>query len=885
MHTTYTSHDLWLVKALAGAAIAFIGFFFHLDGTIAENLRIVPTPAQAQAEPAQTPQVLGVSTNSDGYTEFSPSADTRIIYVSSSEGSDNNDGLSEATPKQTIQAGLDLLRGGYPDWLLLKKGDVWINEEIGQLSGRDGQAIRGRFGRSADEMMLISSYGSGDERPELRFTQPNQGIMVAFGFAYPPEHLAIVGLNFNAAWRDTESPDYVPGDYGQPAISFLEFGENILFEDNEVRFMQFTAQVGESRVGISIDFRIRKNIFYSPYSTNSHSQCIFAWQVYELLVEDNVFERCGWNPDVTGANSTIFNRSAYLSDSDGRTIYRGNIDANGASGGVQNRTGGLVEDNLFLRTPIGIVVGYLEGGPHTANDPNIVRNNVILSSRNIDTQEQGTGITFNPEPEKGVMRHVRIYNNVIANNENPDSNYNVTGIGIGGRENMEDVQIYDNIVYNWNSIGRRGTGVSFSNRAQQIDSSFTNNVIQQPGDDLVAAIHQDANGMQFGDNVYYSALGESGAFAWDSFDRYRTRTGDTTSEFAQVEFSDPDRDIATYMDSLGIGGGYDEFMRRAKQQSRDTFDPRFTAEAVNEYVRDGFDIVRVQETPTEDTGDTPTDEDNPTEDEEVVDEQPVDEDPGTEDPVENEPVTKDPVTDEDDTATDDTPGVFSGGDTVVTTDNVNLRTGPTGEVIRILSAGTVATIPSWYTPYEQNGNTWVKLSFPDGSWGYVAADYLAHTDATPDTDTAPVKETKDTTKQKESYTTPTKDTTDKTTTATPKAETTSTPTDRIRTTDNLKVRTAPEGTEITIMPRGSVATVLSKTLISQGSYDWIRVRFDNGTEGYVADAFTAPTGTNSEIVPALSDERRQEIIAQIQALLEQVAVLQELMLQLQALEN
>lgn len=38
MFKKYTSEDNWLVKCLAGAALAAFGFFFHLDGSVAENL-------------------------------------------------------------------------------------------------------------------------------------------------------------------------------------------------------------------------------------------------------------------------------------------------------------------------------------------------------------------------------------------------------------------------------------------------------------------------------------------------------------------------------------------------------------------------------------------------------------------------------------------------------------------------------------------------------------------------------------------------------------------------------------------------------------------------------------------------------------------------------
>src|SRR5579872_362178 len=73
---------------------------------------------------------------SNGWTVFTPVSGsgscsagtytgTCIYYVSSSAGNDANDGLSPATAVKTIAKGRSLMRDGFPDWLLLNRGDVW----------------------------------------------------------------------------------------------------------------------------------------------------------------------------------------------------------------------------------------------------------------------------------------------------------------------------------------------------------------------------------------------------------------------------------------------------------------------------------------------------------------------------------------------------------------------------------------------------------------------------------------------------------------------------------------------------------------------------------------------------------------------------------------
>src|SRR5262249_47758043 len=125
--------------------MAFLVAFLSLScvATIA-----CPTVAQAQTAPY-------LDTN--GWTVFTPSADTKMTYVSSSTGNDFNDGRTINTPVKTLYKGASLLRSGYPDWLLLKKGDTWTDQALETAPGDNF----GRGGRSSTEPMLVASYGTG----------------------------------------------------------------------------------------------------------------------------------------------------------------------------------------------------------------------------------------------------------------------------------------------------------------------------------------------------------------------------------------------------------------------------------------------------------------------------------------------------------------------------------------------------------------------------------------------------------------------------------------------------------------------------------------------------------------------------------------------------
>ena len=133
-----------------------------------------------------------------GFTELKPSVDSRIIHVSSSQGNDANSGEDEANPVQSIARGKTLLRDGFPDWLVLRKGDTWY-EGLGQWR---------KSGRSASEPMVVYSYGASNTRPLLK-TGTNNGLTTdgSGGSPLSMNYLVFKGIHFYAHTRDPDSPD------------------------------------------------------------------------------------------------------------------------------------------------------------------------------------------------------------------------------------------------------------------------------------------------------------------------------------------------------------------------------------------------------------------------------------------------------------------------------------------------------------------------------------------------------------------------------------------------------------------------------------------------------------------------------------------------------
>ncbi len=130
-------------------------------------LSVVVLSATAYSQPISLPQ------DGNGWTIFTPSADSRIIYLSSTGNNSTgkyyspqdseigNDPFNPTGPIQsysTYAAAYTQTRNGYPDWILIKRGDTFI-ETIGNQI---------RDGRNAQEPFVIAAYGDTGLSPVFK---------------------------------------------------------------------------------------------------------------------------------------------------------------------------------------------------------------------------------------------------------------------------------------------------------------------------------------------------------------------------------------------------------------------------------------------------------------------------------------------------------------------------------------------------------------------------------------------------------------------------------------------------------------------------------------------------------------------------------------------
>lgn len=388
--------------------------------------------------------------DANGWTIVKPSPDSKIIYVSSSQGSDNNTGESQESPVATVERAKELVRDGYPDHILLKRGDVWIMKEgLGSFWS----------GRSATEPMVVSYYGDQGDRPLLKTETSFVHIQ-----DLERSHLAFIGLELYAYKHDPNSPDY-ESEKGVSGISYIiSRGENLLIEDCKFNYMQMgaytTPRNGEGELK---NFKFRRNIIIHSWAGESYFihelrtrvQGLYISGVDGILIEENLFDHNGWDEQIHGAGATMYNHNIYMSTNNPnpeKIIVRNNILARGSAHGLQLRSGGMVENNLFVRNAINLNLGYHAGAPMKGAFA-VAKNNVFQEVRLMDSLNTNY-------PRTGSVRGIGeitipsvIENNLFSNCLN-EAQFGIDEYndkwGFGGT-----VELKNNIVYKWTNKNDR----------------------------------------------------------------------------------------------------------------------------------------------------------------------------------------------------------------------------------------------------------------------------------------------------------------------------------------------------------------------------------------------------------------------------------------------
>ena len=406
---------------------------------------VFQAPAPGWAAP---PGATRIATGARGAAELPPlPADAVAIHVSSSAGVDGRDGLTPGTAVKTIRRGQALLRDERGDRLLLKRGDTF-GETFGGWN---------KSGHSPDAPLVIGAYGDG---PRPRIVANNSVFNIYRG---PLLHDVVVsGLHLVAAGRDPGAPDFDPAAPGHPAVRIVQPVHRLTIEDCRIEFFDGNLILtGDARKGRLQDVAVRRCVVLDAYCTGgAHSgQGLYADKVDGLTIEECVFDHNGWNEKVPRALPNIFRHNIYISNDTTGVRVRHNVIANGASHGIQMRSGGLCEGNLFVDNAIHAFLGGEEA---------TFRGNVLVGGRDIDPKTpRGFGVTV--AAGRGLVE-----GNLLAHKPTTSGAAIVVESGKWSPASGVSAEIRDNVVYNWS-----GNGLEVTVEAKSV--SFHNNDLQRIG--------------------------------------------------------------------------------------------------------------------------------------------------------------------------------------------------------------------------------------------------------------------------------------------------------------------------------------------------------------------------------------------------------------------
>lgn len=544
----------------------------------------------------------------EGWSIFKPSSDSRIIYVSASEGDDASgavygvtspligpdpqDPIGAVKPFATIDTALAAARDNFPDWVLLKRGDTW------QIDSR----LSARAGRSESERFLLGSYGKSTERPLIR-----TGMTSGIRFWVTDSYSAVVGLNFYADQRDPLSPTFVGFDAVVNAIGFQSYtgdgdapdrNHAILIEDCIFNFYAVSTIEGS----FTKDFIVRRSQFLNNYSTSSHSQGLYANNA-SVYLEENLFDHNGWykqqidtGNDADEGQATFFNHNTYFSGCK-KLIFRRNIFARAASIGnkfTANSPGAideimaeniLVENNLYLEGEIGLSVGGNTDNDNGFRWKNMqILGNVLLSVGRARPTNRSLGWGIDGVDWDGG----RISNNFLLG----FGDATVTNVyGINYIEHGRDIEINDNVIYDLrsNHFVLRVLG-----NAPVSNFSVRNNQIQLAGLQTGVLQTEVLLPNMFSGNIYTSgALGDR----WFSvngnlkdFDTWVKDSGEVSAVVEELEYPLPMSSIEEYQSAINQEPTIEAFINAAKAQSKSNWRKEYQVSTINDFIKAGFQL-------------------------------------------------------------------------------------------------------------------------------------------------------------------------------------------------------------------------------------------------------------------------------------------------------
>jgi hypothetical protein len=519
-----------------------------------------------------------------------PSANSRIVYVSSSTGNDANNGYSATSAKRTLAAAKALMRNGFPDRMLLKEGDVW-NESFGNWD---------KSGYSKAAPMVISYFRNlgatgGVNRP--RINVPGQtGKGIGMWGNVPVKHLIINGLYFYGQnWNGV--PDAQHSDIAE-GIAIHAPTENIIISYN--KFENLGHGVVLTNSGIKKNTGFFRNIFNENYVVGiaSRGAAIYAQSCAGLRAEENIFRSSGHsaaNPE-TETGQLIYRRAIYGQSDIGSTgtncngmKWFRNITFDNASND-QFRAGGVVIGNVWIKNAMGFLIGGgmtpQGGGVHATAMYNVITegrdmppSNYPVGHLNYHDHRRGWGLSLDNVSDGNVRENILTINNGTL----------PSGIHASEKNSgVRNVTFTGNIIHNWKA------GMSVNGSVTNLGLQFIGNKVK---------LNDSASTFRFQNQSLLSGITGSGNLAMNTqTNGNNVQVGNNVTNLSALglgqtgnpNFPNPSVSVGGYMATLGFQTSQqnsDAFINAAIANSKpEAWDDRFLAIKVVNHFRAGFGL-------------------------------------------------------------------------------------------------------------------------------------------------------------------------------------------------------------------------------------------------------------------------------------------------------
>ncbi len=553
---------------------------------------------------------LHVARDPNGWTIVTPSADSRLIYVSSKSGNDSTgafllgkdipSGQTAQTqippsPFKTIAKAKALMRPGYPDWLLLKAGEIW-SEEIGSVSGAGG--------RSADEPMLFSGYASSATaaRPQIRPNPAGAGDSTVYhNGSTVTSHVYFIGLEFYDVNRDPSAPEFVHDSSGKAAghdnsaVSWLDGGDDILFEDCFVHFMGGGISVQLAGGPAPKNLTVRRCVLTDMYGIDGHSQAIYLYTVDGVLVEENIFDHNSWN-DQALVPADVFNHHMYTFNLTNTVIRNnmflrdGSLHMKLMSEGINKVKNVAISNNLFFEGEVGISANFQknDGDPVPSGGSCInglsIANNILLQINRDNPTGRGLGWGI----DLSTVTNATLSGNIFS-----DFSFTGNTFAIYLESTDQTTSVSSNVTIQNNLLYK----VNVQGIALQPQSGWSNiligsNTIQDGG---LGAAMQSQSGpfapLTYSGNIYSASKSSNFALinnAQQTYAQWVAASGETASAVQTVTYPSPGLNLDTYMAKFSLK--LTDLYTAVRGQSKATWSNLYTATVINDYVRGGFGL-------------------------------------------------------------------------------------------------------------------------------------------------------------------------------------------------------------------------------------------------------------------------------------------------------